>query len=99
MPHRPEPVPPLTPAEIAAILGDPARDAMRDAMRVPAGDADFEARSRRDTRLANELLDRLREVRGIVADAPLDPASGERARAALDAFERAMFDLLRYHGT
>jgi hypothetical protein len=87
MPHRPESVPPLRPEEIAAILGD------------PQGDRDFEARSRRDTRLANELFDRLREVRGIVAATPLPPTEGERARAALDDFERALFDLLRYHGT
>ncbi len=83
MPHRPESVPPLTPEQVAAIFGDP----------------EFEARSRRDTRLANDLFDRLREVRGIVASAPLDPCDGERARAALDDFERSLFELLRYHGT
>jgi hypothetical protein len=106
MPHRPEPVPPLTPDQVAAILGA-ARSAAHEpdaapptrATAIGRSDPEFEARSRRDTRLANELFDRLREVREIVAAAPLDPAAGDRARAALGQFEHALLDLLRYHGT
>ncbi len=64
-----------------------------------AGDPEFEARSRRDTALANELLDRLREVRGILNAAPLPTGEADRARDAMARFEAALMDMLRYHGT
>ena len=104
MSNRPEPVLPLTPDEVAAILGgvpggngaSPARSPWTPAR---AGDPAFEARSRRDTILANELLDRLREVKGILDDADLAPRAAEQARDAMRRFERALMEMLRYHGT
>ena len=107
MSNRPEPVLPLTPDQVAAILGSTPRDVGAEAGgsgRSPwtpalAGDPAFEARSRRDTALANELLDRLREVRGILAAAPLPTGEAERAGDAMRRFERALMEMLRYHGT
>jgi hypothetical protein len=104
MSNRPEPVLPLTPDQIAAILGSTPGDGAGGGGRSPwtpalAGDPAFEARSRRDTALANELLDRLREVRGILDAAPLPSSEAERATDAMRRFERAMMELLRYHGT
>jgi hypothetical protein len=115
MSNRPEPVLPLTPDQVAAILasapgeggGRPYTEP-RPEPRPPsgsqwtpalAGDPAFEARSRRDTALANELLDRLREVRGILAAAPLPTGEAERATDAMRRFERALMEMLRYHGT
>ena len=105
MSNRPEPVLPLTPDEVAAILGatTPGGKAP-SAPRSPftparAGDPAFEARSRRDTVLANELLDRVREVKGILDGAELAPQEAARARDAMRRFERALMEMLRYHGT
>jgi hypothetical protein len=114
MSNRPEPVLPLTPDQVAAILasapgegGGPRTEPYAEARQPPrspwtpalAGDPAFEARSRRDTALANELLDRLREVRGILDAAPLPTSEAERASHAMRRFEAAMMELLRYHGT
>ena len=118
MSNRPEPVLPLTPDQVAAILAsapgegagpctEPRTEPRPDARALPrspwlpalAGDPAFEARSRRDTTLANELLDRLREVRGILAAAPLPTSQAERATEAMGRFERALMEMLRYHGT
>jgi hypothetical protein len=106
MSNRPEPVLPLTPDEVAAILGASPGGRGTDAStgRLPwtparAGDPAFEARSRRDTVLANELLDRLREVKGILDDAALMPSEAAQARDAMRRFERALMEMLRYHGT
>ena len=120
MSNRPEPVLPLTPDQVAAILasapggeGGPCTEPRTeprtgaDARALPrspwtpalAGDPAFEARSRRDTVLANELLDRLREVRGILDAAPLPTGEAERAAEAMRRFERALMEMLRYHGT
>ena len=116
MSNRPEPVLPLTPDQVAAILAStpgeaggsgPRTEPRTEPRALPcspwtparAGDPAFEARSRRDTALANELLDRLREVRGILDAAPLPTGEAERASDAMRRFERAMMELLRYHGT
>ena len=104
MSNRPEPVLPLTPDQVAAILASTPREGGAEGGRSPwtpalAGDPAFEARSRRDTALANELLDRLREVRGILAAAPLPTSEAERASDAMRRFERALMEMLRYHGT
>ena len=104
MSNRPEPVLPLTPDQVAAILASTPGDGTGGGGRSPwtparAGDPSFEARSRRDTVLANELLDRLREVRGILDAAPLPTSEAERATDAMQRFERALMEMLRYHGT
>ena len=101
MSNRPEPVLPLTPDEVAAILGGGSGPSAARSPWTPAraGDPAFEARSRRDTVLANELLDRVREVKGILADAALSPAEAARARDAMRRFESALMEMLRYHGT
>lgn len=118
MSNRPEPVLPLTPDQVAAILAsipgegggpctEPRTEARPEAGALPrspwipalAGDPAFEARSRRDTALANELLDRLREVRGILAAAPLPTSQAERAHDAMERFEDALLEMLRFHGT
>ena len=49
--------------------------------------------------LANELLDRVREVKGILDGAELAPQEAARARDAMRRFERALMEMLRYHGT
>ena len=107
MSHRPESVPPLTVDQVAALLASTAPDAADVERPIPrspwtparAGEPEFEARSRRDTLLANELLDRVREVRGILAAAPLPESEAERASGAMARFERALLELLRHHGT
>ena len=104
MSNRPEPVLPLTPDEVAAILGATPGGKPPSPPRSPftparAGDPVFEARSRRDTALANELLDRVREVKGILDGAELAPQEAARARDAMRRFERALMEMLRYHGT
>jgi hypothetical protein len=118
MSNRPEPVLPLTPDQVAAILAsmpgegggpctEPRTEPRPEAGALPrspwipplAGDPAFEARSRRDTVLANELLNRLREVRGILAAAPLPTSEAERAHDAMERFEDALMEMLRYHGT
>ena len=107
MPHRPESVPPLTPDQVAALLASAApSEAPEPRAATPspwtparAGDPEFEARSRRDTALANELLGCVREVRDLLAAAPLPASTAERAGDAMQRFEHALLELLRYHGT
>jgi hypothetical protein len=107
MPQPSDSVPPLTPDQVAAILAPgPGCGEARPQSGTPlswtparAGDPEFEARSRRDTALANELLRALREARAVVEGAPLAADEAAQAAAAMDRFERALFELLRFHGT
>src|SRR3954470_6711104 len=93
---------PLSPIEINAILGlADAEPAAPPPMFIPerAGDPSFELESRRDTALANALLDEARRMKRILDDAALTAREREAANHSHAAFMRSLLEFLRHVGT